>query len=167
MNNRKLQGYKYVLFGTLSLLLILISLVSFFTFIYHDITIADPLIFWAIQNHLLIMVVLVIISVSFGFMWAVISGEQLKESKNQTKNMLDVLLLFLSTEERLILNYLVDNLGNANQADISRLSDMGRVKAYRSLQRMEEKGIVSITPHGKIRKISLKENIFEVIKENK
>ena len=47
----------------------------------------------------------------------------------------------------------------AKQAEIARLEGMGRVKAHRALQKMQEKNLVEIIPYGKIRKIILKDNI--------
>ena len=83
----------------------------------------------------------------------------------QSQHLLEVLFRFLSSEEKLIVEYLINNGGKANQADISRLPNMGRVKAYRTLQRMEGKQIVNIEAHGKIRRVQLLEDLVGILKE--
>lgn len=74
-----------------------------------------------------------------------------------------MLFLFLNNDEKEIINYLIQNKGTAGQADIARLPGMNRVKAFRSLQKMQEKNLIDITAHGKIREILLKENILNML----
>ncbi len=72
-----------------------------------------------------------------------------------------MLLLFLGQEEKEIIEHLVAMDGMSSQADISKLPSMNRVKAHRSLQKMQEKNIVEVVPpHGKMRRIHLNENIM-------
>jgi len=80
--------------------------------------------------------------------------------------MLDMILVFLSKEEREIINFLVEKNGTSTQADISRLPGMNRVKAHRSMQKMQEKNLLDITAHGKVRNVALKQNIMNTLMEN-
>ena len=62
--------------------------------------------------------------------------------------------------------YLVQHEGSARQSDIARLDNMNRVKAFRTLQRLESRGLVEIAAHGKIRQISLKPHVLHMLQEN-
>ena len=74
-----------------------------------------------------------------------------------------MLLIFLNNDEREIINLLVKQNGTANQADISRLQGMNRVKAFRSLQKMQDKKLIDIISHGKVRRVTLKDNILHLL----
>ena len=76
-------------------------------------------------------------------------------------------MLFLSREEREIVNFLVENKGITTQAEIARLPHMNRVKAHRSLQKMSQKQIIELIAHGKIRKVHLKENILQLLMDDR
>ena len=163
-----MEGYKIDLYKKVSLVFLVIilsiaSLVTFVTYIHKDMTSADPLVFWTVENHLIITIALIFISIVLGYGLSAIAYNELRKSRRASKNLLDVFFLFLNKDEREILKYLVKNKKIANQADISRLPDKNRVKAFRSLQKMKENNLIDISAHGKIRKISLKNNVFEMI----
>ncbi len=120
---------------------------------------------FAVDHHLGIMVGLVLVSIVFGFASSRFLYARLQESRRASRGMLDVVLLFLSAEERTVVNYLVERGGETTQAEISRLPRMTRVKAHRSLQKMQEKRIVDLVPHGKMRRVVLKEGIRGVLIE--
>ena len=84
-------------------------------------------------------------------------------TKKESGKLLKMLFLFLSDDEKNIINCLVDNKGVVGQVDISRLPNMSRVKAFRSLQKMQAKNLIDIVAHGKTRKISLRENILNML----
>ncbi|MBT4539374.1 hypothetical protein HOC32_03760, partial [Candidatus Woesearchaeota archaeon] len=100
------------------------------------------------------------------FILSTLSKKEIKKSKKETKSLLETLFLFLSSEEKEIIDFLIKNEGKTSQAEISRLPNLNRVKAYRSLQRMQEKDIIEIIPHGKIRKIYLKNNILTMLSKD-
>ena len=163
MEGHKIDLYKKVSLVFLVIILSIASLVTFVTYIHKDMTSADPLIFWTVENHLIITIALIFISIVLGYGSSVITYNELRKSKRASKNLLDVFFLFLNKDEREILHHLVKNKGLANQADISRLPEMNRVKAFRSLQKMKENNLIDVSAHGKIRKITLKDKVFEML----
>jgi uncharacterized membrane protein len=81
--------------------------------------------------------------------------------------LLELLFIFLSRDDREILDYLVKNQGRANQADRSKLQGMSRVKAFRSVQRMKENNLVEVKSYGKVRSIQLKKDVFDMLLNHK
>ena len=133
-----------------------------------DISILGTELSFAVKHHTAIMAGLVALSVIFGFVSSQIFYAELQRKKQDSKNILAVVLLFLSREEREIVNFLVKCQGMTTQAEIARLPHMNRVKAHRSLQKMHQKQIIDLVAHGKIRKVHLKENILQLLlDENK
>lgn len=160
MNSKTIRNLS---FAVLAMLLVLVTVVAFMT--YN----ADPtkrdLTSFAVRHHMEIMGASVLIAVIFGFVSSKLFYAEILKEKQETRSILGIVLLFLSREERAIINLLVQNKGYTSQAEIARLPNMSRVKAHRSLQKMEEKQLIDIVPHGKIRKIHLKQNIVEMLSE--
>jgi len=163
MEEHKIGLYKKISLVFLVIILSMASLVTFVTYLHKDMTSADPLVFWTVENHLIITISLIFISIALGYGVSTATYNELRKSKKASKNLLEVFFLFLNKDEREILNYLVKSNKTVNQADISRLPDMNRVKAFRSLQKMKENNLIDVSAHGKIRKISLKDNVFEML----
>ena len=101
-------------------------------------------------------------SVAYGFVWASILYREVVQKKQESKSILETVFLFLGNEEKSIIEFLVQKKGSTTQADISRLAGMTRLKAFRALQKMQNKNLVEIVPHGKIRIVKLKQNILNV-----
>ncbi len=68
----------------------------------------------------------------------------------------------LSPQERQIVKQIVENHGVCLQSDISRLNNMGKVKAHRYLQNLLKMGVVKIEPYGNTNKITLSENVKKI-----
>ena len=155
--------YRNLGFGMLSAVLILTVIITVLTYMYRDSHFSNPVVMFAITHHLEIMIGMALISAIFGFTLASISSSEIEKKTAEGRNVMDVLLLFLGADERDILNFLVHEGGETSQAEISRLKGMGRVRAYRALQRMQAKGMLSIESHGKVRRVCLKENIRSIL----
>ncbi|MBI3032506.1 hypothetical protein HYY69_03455 [Candidatus Woesearchaeota archaeon] len=163
MRNITLRWYKNIGIIVLSFLILSVIWLTVIIEKNENISTMNNLFRFAIEHHIVILVILVVIAVAFGFLWANILYHQIEKKEEETKSILDIVVQFLHNEEKQILNYLVDNKGTTTQAEIARLPSMNRVKAFRTLQKMEEKRLIEIIPHGKIRKIMLKENILDII----
>ena len=79
--------------------------------------------------------------------------------QNVEKSCKTVILKFLNYNENRILKKLIENNGSVLQSEISRLPNMGKVKAHRVLKDMEIKGIISIEKYGKTNRINLSEEV--------
>ena len=163
MGDTKIKIYKHISFVFLGIVVIVVFFIYFITYLHKDVTSANPLIFWTVENHLTITVALVLISAFLGYISSSITYKQLNKTKKESKKLLEMLFLFLNNEEKEIINHLVKQNGLSSQAEISRLPEMNRVKAFRTLQKMQEKDLIDVTAHGKVRKINLKENISNIL----
>jgi uncharacterized membrane protein len=148
--------------GVLTLLVLSTAWVAIVT---HQNTSGNAFIRFAVNYHVIIMLLLMLVSVVYGVLWSVVSYSWMRRKSLQTKSILDIVVLFLQPEEREILDYLVRSDGVSTQADVARLPGMNRVKAHRALQRMQQKSIINIIPHGKVRKIQLRGDVFSVLKD--
>jgi len=162
MSNINFKVLRNLSFGFLTTLFLILIALAIITYSYMGIS-NSPIYSFAVKNHLTIMLVLAFVSVAFGFYWATLSTTEIQRKDKQTRNILDVVMLFLSHDEKKIIDFLVKNKGTTTQAEISRIDAMGRVRAYRSLKKLSDKNIIQISPHGKIRKISLQEPILNLL----
>lgn len=156
---------KQISFAILTMLLIVVSIVVYVTETNRNMTTKSAFLMLLIDKHTTILFFLIAFAIAFGFFWSNLSFVELERHKKESRRILDIIMLFLSKEEKEIIKFLVEKNGNTTQAEISRLPGLDRVKAFRSLQKMQEKRLVEIQEHGKIRKVRLKEDIMSVIKE--
>jgi len=163
MDENSVKLYKYISIGFSVIIIILAIFIYLVTYIHQDVTSKNSLIFWTVENHLPITVGLIILSGFIGYITSTLIYRQVTKTKKESQKLLEMLFLFLNKDETEIINSLVQNNGTIKQVDISRLPGMNRVKAYRSLQKMQEKNIIDITVHGKMRKVSLKDNILNIL----
>lgn len=85
--------------------------------------------------------------------------ERLKESCRT------VVLKFLSYNENRVLKKLLEYNGTVLQSEISRIPNMGKVKAHRVLKDMQMKGIITIEKYGKTNRIILADDIKNLFLE--
>jgi uncharacterized membrane protein len=70
-----------------------------------------------------------------------------------------VLLGLLNKDERKAVERLVAGRGQALQAELTRLPEMNKVKSHRIIQRLRERGVLTIERHGKTNIIRLNEEM--------
>ena len=87
------------------------------------------------------------------------------ETKNVENSYKTVLLKFLNYNENKVLKKLIEHNGNVLQSEISRLPNMGKVKAHRVLKDMEIKGIISIDKYGKTNRVTLSADVKKLFLE--
>lgn len=160
---KQFKYFKHVGFGVLTLLLIMISTIAIIEDANKDMTNKMFLVSYLVENNTVAIVVLIVVSIMFGFLWSNMSYVQLEKQKKDSKSIVEIVMMFLSSEEKEIMKCLVDSRGETTQAEISRLPGLNRVKAYRSIQKMQKKKLIDVTAHGKIRKIKLKGNLFNIL----
>ena len=163
MDEHSIKLYKYMSLIFLVVTFSLAVMIYLIIYIHRNVTSKSALIFWIVENHQSILIGLILFSGFVGYISSALTYKVVINTKKEYKKLLEMLFLFLSNDEKNIINCLVGNKGAAGQADISRLPDMDRVKAFRSLQKMQAKNLIDITAHGKIRKISLKDNILNML----
>jgi uncharacterized membrane protein len=70
-----------------------------------------------------------------------------------------VLLGLLNKDERKAVERLVAGRGQALQAELTRLPEMNKVKSHRIIQRLRERGVLTIERHGKTNIIRLNDEM--------
>ncbi len=166
MDGHSIKLYKYISLGFSAIIISLAIIIYIVMYIHRNTTSKNPLIFWTVENHLPITIGMIILSGFIGYILSAVTYKQITKTKKESEKLLEMLFLFLNKDEKEIINHLVKSNGTTGQAEISRLPGMDRVKAFRSLQRMREKNLIDVTAHGKIRKVSLKENILNMLTKN-
>ena len=163
MSNHNFKtGFGFAVFTLLAIVAIIISIVTF----QARNTPTTGIWNFLVIHHLWIMIITIFLSLGYGFFWAVVLLKRVKVEKSTSKDILSIVLSFLSSEESLVIKHLVANNGESTQANIARLSNMGSVKALRTVQKMQEKTLVEIVKEGKVRRIVLKENIGELLSKS-
>jgi len=87
-----------------------------------------------------------------------------KENKTSMVNCETIFLNFLNYQEKKVIKKLIEQKGQALQSDISRMGNMGKVKAHRAVRDLERKGVIKIEKHGNTNRISLNEEVKKILK---
>ena len=90
-----------------------------------------------------------------------------KYEKQITKIQKDATLTlkFLDGEEKAIVKSILDHEGKTTQSEIARDIGLSRVKIFRSLKKLEEKGTIIKKPNGMTNSIELEEKLKKILIE--
>lgn len=86
--------------------------------------------------------------------------EQEKSVERNTK----IILNFLTSQERKVIETLLENEGKVQQYELSHLPNLNKLKTHRILINLEQKGIIHKEKLGKINKIVLNKELYRVLK---
>jgi hypothetical protein len=75
-----------------------------------------------------------------------------------------IILNFLTSEEKKVVETLLENDGKVQQYELSHLPNLNKLKTHRILLNLEQKGVIHKEKLGKINKIVLNKELFEVLK---
>lgn len=75
-----------------------------------------------------------------------------------------IILNFLNSHERKVIDTLIEHEGRVQQYELSHLPNLNKVKTHRILVNLEQKGIIHKEKLGKINKIVLDKELYEVLK---
>ncbi len=108
-----------------------------------------------LQYHIPFMIVMGLFGVGSGLMAYSTLNASLEKQKKIAKTNIDIIKKFLSSEDRAIVEILINKDGMTTQSEIAKLPDMTRLKAHRIVKRLEERGIVHVEKYGKINMIRI------------
>ena len=151
-----------ITFLIFTLILIFTIVIAILTYILQPHQTQNIFLHFAISHHLTIMIIMVCVSISFGFYWSIIANNRLIDSQMKTKNIERFMKLFLSQEEEQIIQFLKEK--PAFQSQIAKINAMGRVKAHRLIQKLLQKNLVRIEDFGKQKKIYLDESGTQILR---
>ncbi len=117
-----------------------------------------------IQYHVEFMVALALLGILVGMAIAYLAFEKVEQVSAESKVNAEMMLGFLSEDERKAVNYLVQNGGRAYQNEIGRIDGMSRLRAHRVVHKLQEKKIVQTERHGKANKLRLADAILDALK---
>ncbi len=110
-----------------------------------------------VQFHFEAMVLIGLLGVGIGGLSFYLLSQEIKEKDQTVRNQSQLLLTFLTAQEKECVLYLVKNNGETYQSDLSKLPSMTRLKAHRIVQKLSDRKIISLSNHGKANKIILSE----------
>ena len=94
----------------------------------------------------------------------IMSDKVIYKDKSLRKNT-KIILNFLTNQERKVINILMENDGKVQQYELSHLPNMNKVKTHRIISTLEEKGVIKKEKLGKINKIVLNKELYDVLKD--
>ncbi len=89
------------------------------------------------------------------------TGQKVVAKEKLLKSNTEILLRFLSREERQVVNRLIENHGRALQAEITRLPGMSKVKSHRIIKRLIERGVLEKEDFGKTKVVKFTKEVQE------
>lgn len=157
------RGYKAITYSLAALTAVILTLVWFINQLHDNYTSANPRVHWLQENYLTIIIITMFVSIAAGYTLSTFAYRKLAKTTQKTHGLTQLLYIFLDKEERIIIEYLLEQDGFGDQAAISRLENMTRVKAHRTIKKMEEKDLLHVEKHGKINKVRLTEKVQNVL----
>ena len=93
-----------------------------------------------------------------------IMSDKIVQSNQSLKQNTKIILNFLTGQEKKVIETLLENDGKVQQYELSHLPNLNKLKTHRILVNLEEKGIIHKEKLGKINKIVLNKELYEVLK---
>ncbi len=93
----------------------------------------------------------------------IMSDKVIQQEQSLKKNT-KIILNFLTGQEKKVIETLLENNGKVQQYELSHLPNLNKVKTHRILINLEQKGIIHKEKIGKINKIVLNKELYDVLK---
>lgn len=94
-----------------------------------------------------------------------IMSDKVIHQEHTLKNNSKIILNFLTSPEKKVIETLLENGGKVQQYELSHLPNLNKVKTHRILLNLEQKKIIHKERLGKINKIVLDKELYEVLKD--
>jgi phage shock protein PspC (stress-responsive transcriptional regulator) len=112
-----------------------------------------------IVYHIQFMVVMGFFGVGSGLVVYSILNATLEKQKKIVQTNMDIILKFLSQDEREVVRLMAEKEGMTTQSEMAKLPGMTRLKAHRIVKKLETRGIVHVEKYGKINVVRLVEEL--------
>ena len=93
-----------------------------------------------------------------------IMSDKIIHQEQSLKKNSRIILNFLTGQEKKVIETLLENEGKVQQYELSHLPNLNKLKTHRILVNLEQKGIIHKEKLGKINKIVLNKELYEVLK---
>ena len=107
--------------------------------------------------------IFILIGVAIGAAVFFFMTSKLENKKKDMEEVTQVLIQFLSADEKKVVEKILENDGKAFQSEISRIEGIGKLKSHRIIQRLSDRRVVEIEKHGKTNIVKLSKNIKDVL----
>lgn len=124
----------------------------------------SPIIGFLFEHHSEMMVATSVLGIIVGASVYFLMSEQVEVVKQESQINAELLLSFLSHDERAVVELLKDSEGHTTQAQLSKLPNMSRLKAHRVVLRLAERKIIRIEKLGLTNQLWLMGSIFDALK---
>ena len=91
-------------------------------------------------------------------------NEDMGDSKSAGPDCKTIFFNFLNYHEKQVIKKLMEKKGQVLQSDISRMDNMGKVKAHRAVKDLQRKGVIIIERYGNTNRIILNEEMKKILK---
>jgi uncharacterized membrane protein len=115
----------------------------------------NPISSFIMSHHVEFMIVSSFLGIVVGAGVYYLLKEEVAQKSAAVDTSVNLLMKFLSEDEREILVLLSEKEGMTTQAEISKLPGMTRLKAHRLVDKMEKKGLIFVEKYGKVNMIRL------------
>ena len=93
-----------------------------------------------------------------------LNENSIDNNKKTTPDCKTIFLNFLNYHEKQVIKKLIEQKGQVLQSDISRMNNMGKVKAHRAVKDLQRKGVINIEKYGNTNRIILNEEMKKILK---
>lgn len=107
-----------------------------------------------------------LIGMLMGVLIYYIMSDKVIQRERSLKKNTRIILNFLSGEERKVIETMMEHNGQVHQHDLSHLPNLNKLKTHRILVNLEQKGVIKKEKIGKINKIILNKDLYDVLKNN-
>ncbi len=111
------------------------------------------------EFHIHFMVVMGLFGVLSGLIVYNLMSSTIEKQKQAVRTNMDIIMKFLTAEDREVVRLLLEKEGMTTQSEIARLPGMSRLKAHRIVKKLEERGIIHVEKYGKINMVRMVEEL--------
>lgn len=159
-----MDARKQILLGILvvSIFIFLVSVLVFAYVLYSKGEQIPDFLMPFIEYHIHFMVLMGLFGVSSGIIVYKILNETIEKQNKVVKTNSEIIMKFLSSEDREVLRLLQEHGGMTTQSEIARLPGMSRLKAHRIVKKLSSRGIIYIEKYGKINMIRVVDELRDL-----
>lgn len=114
------------------------------------------------RYHVEFMVLMGLFGLFSGLIVYSILNSALEKQKQVVKTNMDIIMKFLTEDDREVIRLMIEKEGMTTQSEIARLPGMSRLKAHRIVKKLEDRGIVHVEKYGKINMIRMVDELKEL-----
>ena len=121
----------------------------------------NPFIGVAAKHHFEFMVLLAFGGIAVGALAFYLSAQEISEQKRITKQNTRVLLDLLDSDEKKVVEALLNEGGAARQYELAWAGGLTKLRAHRAIRKLSGKQVVEVQKMGKVNKIVLNKGILD------